>query len=82
MRGSPCWDSGCADAEPENGGFTERQTAGQHCIHYGKNTTKLYFKLRQTAGVKRLIERLWRRGDWQKTAQSLALPPPCLPVQT
>ncbi len=23
------------------------------------------FKLRQTAGVKRLIERLWPRRDWQ-----------------
>jgi len=27
------------------------------------------FKLRQTAGVKRLIERLWRRGDWQSVEQ-------------
>jgi hypothetical protein len=27
------------------------------------------FKLRQTAGVKRLIERLWQRGDWQSVDQ-------------
>jgi len=27
------------------------------------------FKLRQTAGVKRLIERLWRQGDWQGVGQ-------------
>lgn len=27
------------------------------------------FKLRQTAGVKRLIEKLWRRGDWQGVGQ-------------
>ena len=27
------------------------------------------FKLRQTAGVKRLIERLWRQGDWQGVDQ-------------
>jgi hypothetical protein len=27
------------------------------------------FKLRQTAGVKRLIERLWRQGDWQSVDQ-------------
>jgi len=27
------------------------------------------FKLRQTAGVKRLIERLWRQGDWQSVGQ-------------
>jgi hypothetical protein len=27
------------------------------------------FKLKQTAGVKRLIERLWRRGDWQGVGQ-------------
>ncbi|MEF8759141.1 MAG: hypothetical protein V5B36_05290 [Candidatus Accumulibacter sp. UW25] len=27
------------------------------------------FKLKQTAGVKRLIERLWRRGDWQDVGQ-------------
>ena len=27
------------------------------------------FKLRQTAGVKRLIERLWRRADWQGVGQ-------------
>jgi len=29
------------------------------------------FKLKQTAGVKRLIERLWRRGDWQGVGQGL-----------
>lgn len=27
------------------------------------------FKLKQTAGVKRLIERLWRRSDWQGVGQ-------------
>ena len=27
------------------------------------------FKLRQTAGVKRLIERLWRQDDWQSVGQ-------------
>jgi len=27
------------------------------------------FKLRQTAGVKRLIERLWQQGDWQGVGQ-------------
>lgn len=27
------------------------------------------FKLRQTAGVKRLIERQWRQGDWQSVGQ-------------
>jgi hypothetical protein len=27
------------------------------------------FKLRQTAGVKRLIERLWRQGEWQSVCQ-------------
>ena len=27
------------------------------------------FKLRQTAGVKRLIERLWKQGDWQSVDQ-------------
>ena len=27
------------------------------------------FKLRQTAGVKRLIERQWRQGDWQNVGQ-------------
>jgi hypothetical protein len=27
------------------------------------------FKLRQTAGVKRLIERLWKQGDWQGVEQ-------------
>lgn len=27
------------------------------------------FKLRQTAGVKRLIERQWRQGDWQRVSQ-------------
>jgi hypothetical protein len=27
------------------------------------------YKLRQTAGVKRLIERLWQRGDWQSVDQ-------------
>jgi hypothetical protein len=27
------------------------------------------FKLRQTAGVKRLIERLWQRGDWESVDQ-------------
>ena len=27
------------------------------------------FKLKQTPGVKRLIERLWRRGDWQGVGQ-------------
>ena len=27
------------------------------------------FKLRQSAGVKRLIERLWQRGDWQSVDQ-------------
>jgi len=29
------------------------------------------FKLRQTAGVKRLIERLWQRDDWQDVGQGL-----------
>jgi hypothetical protein len=29
------------------------------------------FKLKQTAGVKRLIERLWQRGDWQGVGQGL-----------
>ncbi len=27
------------------------------------------FQIKQTAGVKRLIERLWRRGDWQGVGQ-------------
>jgi len=27
------------------------------------------FKLRQTAGVKRLIERLWKQGDWESVDQ-------------
>ena len=27
------------------------------------------FKLKQTPGVKRLIERLWRQGDWQGVGQ-------------
>jgi len=27
------------------------------------------FKLRQTAGVKRLIERQWQHGDWQNVGQ-------------
>jgi hypothetical protein len=31
------------------------------------------FKLRQTAGVKRLIERLWRQGEWQSVAKALTL---------
>ena len=30
------------------------------------------FKLRQTAGVKRLIERQWSRGEWQEVGQGCA----------
>ena len=43
------------------GMMAEMEEMGQHYL----------FKLKQTAGVKRLIERLWRRGDWQGVGQGL-----------
>ena len=41
------------------GVMTEMEEIGQHYL----------FKLRQTAGVKRLIERQWQQGDWLRVAQ-------------
>lgn len=41
------------------GVMSEMEAIGQHYL----------FKLRQTAGVKRLIERQWQQGDWQSVGQ-------------
>ena len=41
------------------GVMTEMEEIAQHYL----------FKLRQTAGVKRLIERQWQQGDWLRVAQ-------------
>ena len=41
------------------GGMAEMERTEQHYL----------FKLRQTAGVKRLIERQWQQGDWQNAGQ-------------
>lgn len=41
------------------GVMPEMERIGQHYL----------FKLRQTAGVKRLIERQWQQGDWQNVGQ-------------
>jgi len=42
-----------------DGVMAELEDIGQHYL----------FKLRQTAGVKRLIERQWRQGQWQDVGQ-------------
>ncbi len=34
-----------------------------------EGTQPALFKRKQTAGVRCLIERLWRRGDWQEVGQ-------------